>query len=134
MSLVLVMAVNHTHSDPEKDQRGCYKRGDVVEVFEDDAHTGDLVANPIMAPFAMVRIRSGAIGSLGAAVTPDATVIPLSAGQGGQSINPPWFAVIGDQPFSGTGEVVMTSVAPSESRTTRRIRSRSDSMSATVRR
>ena len=56
MALLLVMAVTRTNPDPVKDVRGCYKRGDIVEVLDDAAHDGDLVANPIAAPFVLVRI------------------------------------------------------------------------------
>lgn len=56
MALLLVMGVNHTHADPIKDARGCYKRGDIVEVLEDSKHDGDLVRNPIAPPWFLVRI------------------------------------------------------------------------------
>lgn len=56
MALFLIMGVNHTHSDPEKDARGCYKLGDIVEVLDDSKHDGDLVKNPIAPPFYLVRI------------------------------------------------------------------------------
>ena len=56
MALLLVMAVSRTNSDPVKDQRGCYKRGDIVEVLDDAKHDGDLVTNPIAPPFVLVRI------------------------------------------------------------------------------
>lgn len=35
MAEFLIKAVDATHKDPVKDQRGCYKRGDVVQVYED---------------------------------------------------------------------------------------------------
>jgi len=35
MAEVLIFAGNNTHPDPEKDRRGCYKRGQPVVVFED---------------------------------------------------------------------------------------------------
>lgn len=38
MALALVKRVSVTHSDPVKDQRGCYKRGDPVLVYEDWFH------------------------------------------------------------------------------------------------
>ena len=56
MALLLVMAENHTHTDSEKEQRGCYKRGDIVAVYDDDKHDGDLVANPIQPPFVLIRV------------------------------------------------------------------------------
>lgn len=56
MALLLVMGENRTHADPIKDARGCYKRGDIVEVLEDGKHDGDLARNPIAQPFFLVRI------------------------------------------------------------------------------
>ena len=35
MCEILIFAKNNTHPDPEKDRRGCYKRGMPVVVFED---------------------------------------------------------------------------------------------------
>lgn len=35
MAELLIKAVDATHDDPEKDQRGCYKRGDIVVVRPD---------------------------------------------------------------------------------------------------
>ena len=56
MALLLIMAENHQHLDPVKDARGSYKRGDIVDVYEDDRHDGDFAANPIAAPFVLVRV------------------------------------------------------------------------------
>lgn len=56
MALFLVYGKNNVHSDPAKEARGCYKLGDIVEVFDDSKHDGDLVANPIAPPFYLVRI------------------------------------------------------------------------------
>ena len=78
----------------------------MVTVYEDDAHTGDLVTNPIRPPFAMVRVRSGDIGSLRTMANAVTTTLRLGTGQGAQVPSPPWFAVLGTVPFSGTGEVV----------------------------
>ncbi len=36
MTILLIKAVDASHPDPEKDRRGCYKRGDVVGVYDDD--------------------------------------------------------------------------------------------------
>ena len=35
MCEILIFAKNNTHVDPEKDRRGCYKRGMPIVVFED---------------------------------------------------------------------------------------------------
>lgn len=56
MALFLLYGKNNTHIDPEKDARGCYKLGDIVEVLDDSKHDGDLVKNPIAPPFYLVRI------------------------------------------------------------------------------
>jgi hypothetical protein len=56
MALFLVYGKNNTHADPEKQARGCYQIGDIVEVLDDSKHDGDLVANPIAPPFYLVRI------------------------------------------------------------------------------
>lgn len=56
MALFLIYDRSNTHPDPTKDARGCYKLGDIVEVHDDSAHDGDIVTNPIMPPFYLVRI------------------------------------------------------------------------------
>lgn len=40
MAELLIKLVDATHEDPEKDRRGCYKRGDVVVVQEDGHEWG----------------------------------------------------------------------------------------------
>ena len=123
MALLLMKATNATHSDPTKDQRGCYKRGDVVDVYEDDAHNGDLTQNPIMPPFAMVRVRSGDVGSLRTNANAVTNTLRLGVGQGAQVPPAPWFAVLGSQPFSGTGEVVhVTAITGDDLTATRGVR------------
>ncbi len=37
MAEFLIKAVDQYNADPLKDQRGCYKRGDIVQVYEDGA-------------------------------------------------------------------------------------------------
>jgi hypothetical protein len=49
---LLVMDRDNTHADPKKDRRGCYKRGMVVEVFEDSKR----LAQPQPHPFVLVKI------------------------------------------------------------------------------
>lgn len=46
MAELLVKAIDATHSDPEKDARGCYKRGDVVVAFDDGHEWGRLEVLP----------------------------------------------------------------------------------------
>lgn len=55
---VLFVCINRdaTNPDPVKDQRGCYKRGDVQDVLPGTAHDGDLQANPIADPWWMIRV------------------------------------------------------------------------------
>lgn len=45
--LLLVKDADATHSDPTKDQRGCYKRGDIIGVLPPTAYDGNVAANPI---------------------------------------------------------------------------------------
>lgn len=45
MAEILIKATNATNPDPDKDRRGCYKRGMPVEVFEDGAYAREM-ANP----------------------------------------------------------------------------------------
>lgn len=52
MADFLIMAINKTHSDPLKEARECYQRGDIVEVFEH----GKLQTPPIGSPFVLVRV------------------------------------------------------------------------------
>lgn len=54
--IILVMvSQDRTHADPDKDLR-CWKAGDVESVLPGTAHDGDLVANPIAAPWWMLRV------------------------------------------------------------------------------
>ena len=56
MALFLIYDRDNAHADPVKEARGCYKRGDIVEVLDDSKHDGDLVKNPISPPFYLVRV------------------------------------------------------------------------------
>ena len=56
MALFLIYGKDNTNPDPIKDARGCYKIGDIVEVLDDSNHDGDLVKNPVMPPWYLVRI------------------------------------------------------------------------------
>jgi len=49
---ILIMGIDKTHKDPIKD-RGCYKRGDIVEVFEG----GKMQTPPVNSPFLLVRVN-----------------------------------------------------------------------------
>lgn len=37
---LLLKAIDATHSDPVKDKKGCYKKGDIVEVREENSQYG----------------------------------------------------------------------------------------------
>lgn len=52
MAILLVMDEDRTHNDPAKDARGCWKRGYVVECFEDDRRCVEKPA----PPFIIVRV------------------------------------------------------------------------------
>lgn len=57
MAELLVVAVDATHDDPEKDRRGCYKRGDVV-IVQDDGHEWGRKEGP--PKFVVLRIPGAA--------------------------------------------------------------------------
>jgi hypothetical protein len=52
MAIFLIYDHNNTNPDPVKDQRGCYKRGDIVDVFEDSKR----VTIPVQPPFAVIKV------------------------------------------------------------------------------
>lgn len=47
MAYLLIKAVDAVHTDPDTDRRGCYKRGMIVEVREDNAPRGTSEALPL---------------------------------------------------------------------------------------
>jgi len=46
MAKFLIKAIDANHSDPTKDARGCYKRGDIVAVMPDDHEWGSSECSP----------------------------------------------------------------------------------------
>lgn len=57
MALFLIYDHDNTiPGDSVRDRRGCYKTGDIVEVFDDSRHDGNIVANPIAPPFYLVKV------------------------------------------------------------------------------
>lgn len=54
--LFLIMGQDKTHSDPTINITSCYKAGDIVRVLPDSAHDGDIISNPIAAPFYLLRV------------------------------------------------------------------------------
>lgn len=56
MAILVLIDRDATHADPVKDERGCYKRGDIVAVHEDSAHDGDLERNPVSAPWVLIKV------------------------------------------------------------------------------
>lgn len=52
MAILVIFGRNNTHADPVKNARGCWKLGDVVDVFDDDKP----VVRPPAAPFYVVKI------------------------------------------------------------------------------
>ena len=71
MALLLIMDRDHTHADPVKDARACYKLGDIVEVMDDAKHDGNIVANPIAEPFYMIRVTGVTAAQILTAIEPD---------------------------------------------------------------
>lgn len=57
MAELLIKAVNATHSDPAKDARGCYKRGDIVDVRPDGFSWGALEILPPASGGKFVRVQ-----------------------------------------------------------------------------
>jgi hypothetical protein len=53
MAILMVMDRDHVHSDPEKDQRGSYKRGMIVQIFEDDTP----IVIPPAEPFLFIKVK-----------------------------------------------------------------------------
>ena len=56
MAILVLIARDASHADPEKDARGCYKTGDIVAVHEDSAHDGNLERNPVQAPWVLIKV------------------------------------------------------------------------------
>ncbi len=52
MAIFLIYDKNNVHPDPVKDQRGSYKRGHIVQVFEDDTPC----VIPPAPPFVIVKV------------------------------------------------------------------------------
>ena len=52
MAILLVFDHDNVHTDSEKDYRGCYKKGYIVQVFED----GTPYVNPPAVPFLILQI------------------------------------------------------------------------------
>jgi len=85
MPILLIKATSATHWNPEEDLRGCYKRGDVVEVFDDSRYGREeppgsgtfvvdaayLAANPITAPFYIVKVVGVSLARAQRLIEPD---------------------------------------------------------------
>jgi hypothetical protein len=58
MAELLIKAVSHTHPDPIKNVRGCYKRGDIVVIKENGHQWGreELLAPASGGKFVVIRI------------------------------------------------------------------------------
>ena len=71
MPLVLIMGRDNTMPDASLDAAASYKLGDIVSVLPDTNHNGDLVANPIMAPWYLVRVTEISLTAAEAFLVPE---------------------------------------------------------------
>ena len=53
MAILMVYDRDNKHEDPDKDQRGCYKRGYIVQVFEDTQK----LELPPKEPFLFIKVK-----------------------------------------------------------------------------
>lgn len=77
MAELLIKAISSTNPDPVKDQRGCYKRGDIVDVRPDGFEWGKEEGLPT---FVKVKIPGLAVSTLKQFMESekgDGVVIPL---------------------------------------------------------
>lgn len=56
MALILLIDRQNTHWNPEIQLQACYARWDIVEVYDDARHNGNLVLNPVVAPWVLIRV------------------------------------------------------------------------------
>lgn len=71
MAILVLITRDASHVDPEKDARGCYKTGDIVAVHDDSAHDGDLVRNPVQAPWVLIKVAGVTKAQVERAIEPE---------------------------------------------------------------
>ena len=110
MAELLVKAVDAIHPDPDKDARGCYKRGDPVVVQEDGHVWG---AREGLPRFVIIKIPGVPADRLRAFLEPDEAVDEFS-GERLPRIRRRWRALVDDLPaqfkrsLRDTGTVTVT--------------------------
>ncbi len=75
MAILAIIDRDNTNADPVKDQRGCYKRGDIVAVHDDSKHDGDLIRNPVVAPWYLVRVTGVTAEQVQHALDPELSAV-----------------------------------------------------------
>lgn len=110
MALFLIKATDATHPDPDTDARSCYKRGDIVDVYEDSRHDGDLVTNPIASPFVLVRIAGVTVAQAKSYLVPQQNAPATCAFCAGTGVHPapPHGQSIPCPACDGRGTVIVT--------------------------
>ena len=73
MAILVIFGRNNIHADPVKDARGCWKLGDVVDVFEDDKS----VVRPPAAPFYIVKITGVTKAQVKKYLAPETRVVTV---------------------------------------------------------
>lgn len=68
MAQILVFAQNNTHSDPDEDRRGCYKRGYCTVVAPDDHIWGNLERLP---NFVVLKVPGVSVDKVRKYITPE---------------------------------------------------------------
>lgn len=72
MAIFVLQRVERSpHPDATKDQRGVHKRWDVITVYGDGYHDGDIVANPIRANCALIKVPGFSLARAKRAIEPE---------------------------------------------------------------
>lgn len=70
MALLVIMDRDKISPGAQAD-RESYKRGDIVRVADDSEHDGDLIRNPIMPPWYLIRVQGVTKAQIAHAMEPE---------------------------------------------------------------